>query len=65
MDEIHLEQLYERLKRIEDKIDQLQDFKATTIATTKLASMLISGAAGFLTMVVTSVLNYLINKGNQ
>lgn len=65
MDEIHLEQLYERLKRIEDKIDQLQDFKATTIATTKLASMLISGAAGFVTMVVTSVLNYLINKGNQ
>jgi len=65
MDEIHLEQLYERLKRIEDKIDQLQDFKATTIATTKLASMLISGAAGLVTMVVTSVLNYLINKGNQ
>lgn len=65
MDEIHLEQLYERLKRIEDKIDNLQDFKTTTIATTKLASMLISGAAGFITMVVTSVVNYLINKGNQ
>ena len=65
MDEIHLEQLYERLKRIEDKIDNLQDFKTTTIATTKLASMLISGVAGFITMVVTSVVNYLINKGNQ
>ena len=65
MDEIHLEQLYERLKRIEDKIDNLQDFKTTTIATTKLASMLISGVAGFITMVVTSVLNYLISKGNQ
>lgn len=65
MDEIHLEQLYERLKRIEEKIDQLQDFKTTTIATTKLASMLISGVAGFITMVVTSVLNYLISKGNQ
>lgn len=65
MDEIHLEQLYERLKRIEEKIDNLQDFKTTTIATTKLASMLISGVAGFITMVVTSVLNYLISKGNQ
>lgn len=62
MDELHLEQLYERLSRIENKIDQLQDFKTTTLATTKLASALVSGLIGFVSMVITTVINFFLNK---
>lgn len=62
MDQIHLEQLYDRLNRIENKIDQLQEFKVTSLATVRLASLVVSGLCGLVTMVVTSVVNYLLNK---
>ena len=62
MDQIHLEQLYERLNRIEQKIDLLQEFKVKSLATVRLASLVVSGLCGFVTMVVTSVVNVLINK---
>ena len=62
LNELHLEQLYERLTRIEHKIDSLQEFKVTSLATVRLASMVVSGVCGFVTMVVTSVINYLVNK---
>jgi len=62
LNELHLEQLYERLTRIEHKIDSLQEFKVTSLATVRLASMVVSGVCGFVTMIVTSVVNYLVNK---
>lgn len=62
MDNLHLEQLYERLNRIEQKIDQLQEFKVTSLATVRLASLVVSGVCGFVTMIVTSIVNFLINK---
>lgn len=62
LNELHLEQLYDRLTRIEHKIDSLQEFKITSLATVRLASMVVSGVCGFVTMIVTSLLNYLINK---
>jgi hypothetical protein len=62
MDELHLQQLYERLSRIEEKIDALQEFKVTSLSTVRLASMVVSGLCGLLTMVATSFVNYLINK---
>lgn len=62
MDQIHLEQLYERLNRIEEKIDLLQEFKITSLATVRFASLVVSGLCGLVTMVVTSLVNYLLNK---
>jgi len=62
MDDIHLEQLYERLNRIENKIDQLQEFKVTSLATVRLASLVVSGACGLLTMIATSIVNIFISK---
>lgn len=63
MDELHLQQVYDRLLRIEEKIDTLQEFKITSLSTVRLASMVVSGICGFLTMVVTSVMSYIITKG--
>jgi uncharacterized membrane protein len=62
LNELHLEQLYERLNRIEEKIDKLQEFKVTSLATVRLASMVVSGVCGLLTMIATSVLNYFLSK---
>lgn len=62
LNELHLEQLYERLGRIESKIDTLQEFKITSLATVRVASMVVSGVCGLITMIVTSVVNYFINK---
>lgn len=63
MDDLHLQQVYDRLLRIEEKIDTLQEFKITSLSTVRLASMIVSGICGFLTMVVTSVMSYIITKG--
>ena len=62
LNELHLEQLYERLNRIEEKIDKLQEFKVTSLATMRLASMVVSGVCGLLTMIATSALNYFLSK---
>lgn len=62
LNELHLEQLYERLGRIESKIDTLQEFKITSLATVRVASMVVSGVCGLITMIVTSLVNYFINK---
>lgn len=62
MNELHLQQVYERLTRIEEKLDALQEFKITSLATVRLASLVVSSACGFVTMIVTSFVNYLINK---
>lgn len=62
LNELHLEQLYERLNRIEEKIDKLQEFKVTSLATVRLASMVVSGVCGLLTMIATSALNYFLSK---
>lgn len=62
LNELHLQQVYERLTRIEEKLDALQEFKVTSLATVRLASMVVSGACGLVTMIVTSFVNYLINK---
>jgi len=62
LNDFHLEKLYERLHRIEEKIDKLQEFKVTSLATVRLASLVVSSLCGFVTMVITSVVNYLINK---
>jgi hypothetical protein len=61
--EVHLQQLYERLARIEEKIDTLQEFKIKSLATVRMASLVVSGFCGFVTMVVTSLVNYLVTKG--
>lgn len=60
--ELHLQQLYDRLTRIEEKIDTLQEFKITSLSTVRVASMIVSGICGLLTMIATSVVNYLIQK---
>lgn len=60
--ELHLQQVYERLTRIEEKLDSLQEFKVTSLATVRLASMVVSGVCGLITMIVSSVLNYVISK---
>lgn len=62
MNELHLQQVYERLTRIEEKLDALQEFKVTSLATVRLASMVVSGLCGLITMIVTSFVNYIINK---
>lgn len=62
LNELHLEQLYERLNRIEEKIDKLQEFKITSLATVRLASLVVSSVCGLLTMIITSVVNYFVNK---
>lgn len=62
LNELHLQQVYERLTRIEEKLDALQEFKITSLATVRLASLVVSSACGFVTMIVTSFVNYLINK---
>lgn len=62
LDEIHLDQLYQRLNRIEQKIDLLNEFKITSLATVRVASLVVSSVCGLITMVVTSIVNYLINK---
>lgn len=62
LNELHLEQLYDRLTRIEQKIDSLQEFKITSLATVRLASLIVSSVCGFVTMIITSLVNYLVNK---
>lgn len=62
LNELHLQQVYERLTRIEEKLDALQEFKVTSLATVRLASLIVSGVCGLFTMLVTSLVNYLINK---
>jgi hypothetical protein len=62
LNDFHLEKLYERLNRIEEKIDKLQEFKVTSLATVRTASLVVSSFCGFVTMIVTSIVNYLINK---
>lgn len=60
--EVHLQQLYDRLTRIEEKIDTLQEFKITSLATVRMASMIVSGVCGLVTMIATSLVNYLLNN---
>ena len=62
LNDFHLEKLYERLHRIEEKIDKLQEFKVTSLATVRLASLVVSSLCGFVTMIITSLVNYFINK---
>jgi hypothetical protein len=62
LNDFHLEKLYERLHRIEEKIDKLQEFKVTSLATVRLASLVVSSLCGFVTMIITSIVNYLVNK---
>lgn len=62
LNDFHLEKLYNRLHRIEEKIDKLQEFKVTSLATVRLASLVVSSLCGFVTMVITSLVNYLVNK---
>lgn len=62
LNDFHLEKLYERLHRIEEKIDKLQEFKVTSLATVRLASLVVSSLCGFVTMIITSLVNYLVNK---
>jgi len=62
LNDFHLEKLYERLNRIEEKIDKLPEFKVTSLATVRLASLVVSSLCGFVTMLITSIVNYLINK---
>jgi hypothetical protein len=62
LNELHWVQVYERLTRIEQKLDDLQEFKVTSLATVRVASMVVSGICGLITMVVTSLVNYFINK---
>jgi hypothetical protein len=64
LNELHLEQVYDRLTRIEEKLDALQEFKITSLATVRMASIVVSGFCGLITMVVTSLVNYLVNKHN-
>lgn len=55
---IEIESIHKRLERIEDKIDALQEFKVSATVSAKWISIAISGALGFLTMVITAVVNY-------
>lgn len=64
LNELHLEQVYDRLTRIEEKLDALQEFKITSLATVRMASIVVSGFCGLITMAVTSLVNYLVNKHN-
>lgn len=56
----YLESLEERLKRIEEKLDAIQEFKASTIATARLTSLIVSGILGFVSMVSSGILTYVI-----
>jgi len=62
LNKLHLQQVYDRLVRIEEKLDALNEFKVTSLATVRLASMVVSGVCGLITMIVSSVLNYVISK---
>jgi hypothetical protein len=62
LNELHLQQVYERLTRMEEKLDALQEFKVTSLATVRLASLVVSGLCGLVTMIVTSFVSYFLNK---
>lgn len=59
-DKIILDQIHERLSRIEEKIDLMQEFKAATIVSARFTSFVVSGILGFVSLVSSSVLTYVI-----
>jgi hypothetical protein len=57
-----MQDIYDRLARIENKIDTLMEFKITSIVTARYVSLLVSGICGLLTMIVTTLLHYYFLK---
>ena len=58
----HMRDIYERLARIEDKIDSLTEFKIASIVTTRYVAMMVSSVCGFVTLLVTTAIHYFILK---
>ena len=54
----HIRDIYERLARIEDKIDTLTEFKISTIVTTRTVALIVSSLCGLITMIATTLVNY-------
>lgn len=47
---------------INTKIDNLHEFKLKLLVNTKWISLIVSAGCGFLTLVVTAIINYLLTK---
>lgn len=54
----HLQEVHNRLARIEDKIDTLNEFRTATVVATRFYAVVVSGLCGVITMIATSLINY-------
>lgn len=57
---LYLEQVQERLTRMEEKLDDLQSFKSSTIVTARFTSFLVSSVLGFVSLVSSGIVTYLV-----
>ena len=56
----YLDQMGDRLNRIETKLDSLNEFKVSTIGMARLTSFIVSGILGFLSMVASGIVTYVV-----
>ena len=63
--EKQLDALKAELNAIEQKIDNLNEFKTKTVVTARYVSFIVSSLSGLITLIVTTLISYFIQKGNH
>lgn len=63
--EKQLDALRAELNAIEMKIDNLNEFKTKTVVTARYVSFIVSSLSGLITLIVTTLISYFIQKGNH
>lgn len=58
--EYFIRQTNDRLKAIEDKLDDLQTFKVEMLATSRMTALVVSAVLGFVSVVVSGVVTYFV-----
>lgn len=58
MDQTQVQEFYNRLSRIEDKIDLLNEFKTSSVTSSKWVAFVVSGLCGLATIGVNCLIAY-------
>lgn len=63
--EKQLDALKLELSAIDEKIDNLHEFRTKSIVTARYISLIVSAISGFVTMLITATLSYIIQRSNH
>lgn len=63
--EKQLDALKAELSAIDQKIDNLHEFKTRTVVTARYVSLIVSAVSGFVTLISTTLLSYFLQRSHQ